>query len=330
MKAIRIFMTFVLIAAALFFGFKLEMKLNEYRTALDVKTERVEAAREGRKVDFRKLKEQNKDTKGWIWLPDSNIDYPIVQASDNEYYVHRDFDGSYLYDGCIFIDSSVERPFTDKDCNTVIYGHRMVSGAMFNNLGKFKDKEFFDTHKVIIIETEDKSYDLHVIAFCTEQSDSALYTTSFRVPSLFASYEDAYSDAPENEEPDAASEPVEPDDAEPASDNGAYGFATALTKKEFIDLVKEKAVVLSDEPFDMDDTYVTLSTCAYASGKERNQVIGILKDAALETKTIETKTDKPFINKWLALQVLAGLLILGFIAFLVLPSKKGKGSRESM
>lgn len=273
-----------LLAIVLDLGFMLEKKLNEYRTALDKHTERTVEARKGRTVDFSKLKSQNPDTKGWIWLPDTNIDYPIVQGPDNDYYLHRDFDGNYLYDGCIFIDAAIDRPFTS-NVNTVIFGHRMRSGAMFNNLGKYSDKKFFDEHPVIIIETEGKSYDLHVVAFCAELSDSDLYITSF------------------------------------ADDNlaDAEGF---LTKEEFVNLVRQKAVNISDEQFGTGDTFVTLSTCAFSSGEHRNQVIGILKDAAMEEKTVIAEEEKPFINRWLLAQIGVGVVMALAVILPLIPRKK--------
>lgn len=294
MRVIRAIAYICLMAVILVSGYMLELKMNEYRTALDIQTKRTLEIRKGRDVDFEKLKSRNPDTKGWIWLKDTNIDYPIVQGPDNDYYLHRDFDGGYLYDGCIFIDAGVEDPFS-ADENTVIYGHRMMSGAMFNNLGKYADREFFEEHPVIIIETEDKSYDLHVIAFCKELSDSGLYTTSF---------DEEWEGEPEY------------------SDDGSEESEKIMTKSDFLDLVRQTAVNLSDEPFDEDDAYVTLSTCAYSSGDDRNQVIGILKDAPLEEKTVVTENKRPLFNKWLVLQILTGVFAAIILVLPLLPAKK--------
>jgi len=270
-----------LIGLLLLSGYNLEKKLDEYRTAYDISTKRVMETRKGRKVDFAKLKKQNKDVKGWIWLKDTPIDYPIVQGEDNDYYLHRDLDGNYLYDGCIFIDFLVEHPF--KDFNTVIYGHRMRSGSMFHDLSKYSDKEFFDKHPIIIIETEDQSYDLHVVAFCTEMSNSDLYSIDFK--NSDSTNED--TEDPEN----------------------AVVFDDRLTKKEFVELIRSTAKNITDEEFDENDTYVTLSTCAFASGEERNQVIGVLKKAPLEEKEVTVKTEKPPLNKWLVFQIIVGAIM---------------------
>lgn len=285
MKALRTFIYICMGAIVLITGFKIEVKLNEYRTAQEIHTERVMEVREGRKVDFEKLQKQNKDVRGWIYIPDTNIDYPIVQGEDNDYYLHRDFDHNYLYDGSIFIDASVEAPFSSEE-NTVIYGHRMASGAMFHDLCKYESKDFFDGHKVIVIETPERSYDLHVVAFCTELSDSKLYSTWFADE---PSYADFGSD----------------------NDTESEGAgSTVMTKAQFIDFVRSHADVLSDDQFDETDIFVTLSTCALASGDKRNQVIGVLKDAEIEEKSINVKTEKPLLNKWLLMQVVVGAIML--------------------
>ena len=299
MKAFRIILSGLLVAVLLVTGFLIEKKLNEYRTALDIHNDRTVDVRKGRDVNFAKLKEQNKDVIGWIYLPESNIDYPIVQGEDNDYYLHRDLDGSYLYDGSIFADASVERPF--KEFNTPIYGHRMSSGAMFADIKRFEDKEYMDSHRIIQIETPDKSYDLHVVAFCTEQADSLLYTV--------------WNDESEPAEPDEHDDEIDAllEDA-PSGD--------VFTKSDYVELVRSRAVTLSGEPFDESDLYVTLSTCARSLGDDRNQLICVVRDAELEEKIVSHETKKPFVNKWLLLQIAVGLAVILSIILLLMPSKK--------
>ena len=178
-KFFSVLLTLVLAGAVGVSAYLLEGKLSEYRKEYDTRVTRTTEMRKGRTVDFEKLKATNSDVKGWIWLNGTNIDYPIVQGEDNDYYLHRDLDGSYLYDGCIFIDAAVEDPFSSNE-NTVIYGHHMMSGAMFHDLSKYiREDDFMETHDTIVIETETGSYDLKVVAYCNESADSNLYTTWF-------------------------------------------------------------------------------------------------------------------------------------------------------
>ena len=144
-----------------------------YRQEKENKTKISTEVRSGRKVDFGQLLEKNPDVKAWIYLPDSNIDYAVVQAEDNDYYLHRGLDREYCFEGIPFIDALNEAPFAD--INTVIYGHHMNSGSMFTDLDKYSDEGYFDRNRIIQIYTPARSYDLHVIAYCNERSDSELY-----------------------------------------------------------------------------------------------------------------------------------------------------------
>lgn len=82
-------------------------------------------------VDFKALIEANKDCIGWIYVPGTNINYPIVQSKDNIDYVNKTFTGKENIAGCIFSDCRVISPFSQK---TLLYGHNMKNGTMFHDL----------------------------------------------------------------------------------------------------------------------------------------------------------------------------------------------------
>ena len=102
-------------------------------------------------IDHNSLKNRNKDYRGWIEIPDTKISYPIVKGIDNQEYLHKDFDGKYLYAGTLFIDAYSEKG-AEQD-NLVIYGHNMKSGSMFGTLKKFREKAYFDEHSYINLYT---------------------------------------------------------------------------------------------------------------------------------------------------------------------------------
>lgn len=106
-------------------------------------------------IDFDKLQKENKDIVGWIKVDGTNIDYPVLRApsSDESYYLHRDYTGSYLYAGSIYMESYNSPDFTDRD--TILYGHNMMNGTMFADLHKFEDSSFFIKHKYFYIYTPD-------------------------------------------------------------------------------------------------------------------------------------------------------------------------------
>ncbi len=95
-------------------------------------------------VDFEALGEINPDGVGWIVIPDTGIDYPIVQGEDNEAYLRKLFKGEENSAGCIFIDCGNSPDFSDK--NNVVYGHHLKNGEMFSPLLNYKQQDYFDAH----------------------------------------------------------------------------------------------------------------------------------------------------------------------------------------
>lgn len=113
-------------------------------------------------VDWLGLQSTNPDIVGWIYLPDSIIDYPVVQGTDNEFYLHHDFKKHRNAAGAIFIDTANAAGMTDD--NTIIYGHHMRDGSMFRRLKKYKAQAYFDEHKIIYYYTPEQNYEIHVFA----------------------------------------------------------------------------------------------------------------------------------------------------------------------
>jgi len=84
-------------------------------------------------VDFAALQAINPDIVGWLTIDGTNIDYPIARHSDNDYYLHHLFTGEWNSSGCLFMDCRNEPDFSDR--HTIIYGHHMDNGTMFQNYG---------------------------------------------------------------------------------------------------------------------------------------------------------------------------------------------------
>lgn len=101
---------------------------------------------------FKKLYEMNHDFVGWLTINDMVIDYPVVQRMDeNEYYLHKDFDGNYSAAGTLFIDNNCDAA---KPTSTLlIYGHNMQSGKMFHTLVNYEKEDFYKQHKYIQFDT---------------------------------------------------------------------------------------------------------------------------------------------------------------------------------
>ena len=110
----------------------------------------------------KELQNENEDVKAWIKINDTNINYPVVQANDNDYYLYRNYKKENSNYGSIFIDSNsnIENP----NSNIIMYGHNMKDGSMFKDLLKYADEEYYNNHKYIEFVTNTSSSTYEIIA----------------------------------------------------------------------------------------------------------------------------------------------------------------------
>lgn len=120
-------------------------------------------------VDFVSLKQMNSEIVAWLRIPDTKIDFPVMHARDNKFYLSHDYEKQFAITGGIFLDYRNSGDFSDSF--SIIYGHRMSSGRMFSDVGKFKDKKFFDEHPKALLFTPEKNYALNVVAFASVAGD---------------------------------------------------------------------------------------------------------------------------------------------------------------
>lgn len=129
-------------------------------------------------LDWEYMHGLNKDIYAWITIPNTQIDYPILQhETDDSYYLSHNIDGSKGYPGCIYTEKANYKDFLD--FNTVIYGHNMKSGTMFRNLHDFEDRTFFDNNKYIYIYTEEETMVYEIYAAYTTNDAHILNTNDF-------------------------------------------------------------------------------------------------------------------------------------------------------
>ena len=116
-----------------------------------------------RVIDFAALKAKNPDVVGWIYVPGTVVNYPILhREADNEYYLRRDIDGREgSYDG-VFLDGDDTAEFSK--LQNLIYGHHMKNGTMFTPLISFKRKSFFEEHTRVYLYTPEHTYILKPLA----------------------------------------------------------------------------------------------------------------------------------------------------------------------
>lgn len=98
------------------------------------------------------LRQVNEDVVGWIWVPDTVIDYPIMHGEDNEFYLNHTWKKEKNAVGSIFLESLNEADMTG--FNTILYGHNMKDGSMFTLLHDYQQKDFRDAHPYVYILTD--------------------------------------------------------------------------------------------------------------------------------------------------------------------------------
>lgn len=108
---------------------------------------------------FTSLWEENNDLAGWLCVPDTKIDYPVMfTPNEPEYYLRKAFDGSYAISGSLFIGEGC----SPEGNHVIIYGHQMNDGTMLGTLPKYAKKEYADEHPIIRFDTlyETREYEV--------------------------------------------------------------------------------------------------------------------------------------------------------------------------
>ena len=126
-------------------------------------------------VDFDALCAENQDVIGWLYCPDTPIHYPVVQTTDNEFYLHRLLDGRKNSAGTLFMDYRNAGDLSD--WNSVIYGHNMINDSMFGSLTDFKRQEYFEEHPKMYLLTPERNFSITLLAGFTTAADDELYST---------------------------------------------------------------------------------------------------------------------------------------------------------
>ena len=101
--------------------------------------------------EYEKIHQKNQKLIGWVKIDDTNIDYPVMQTSNNDYYLDHNFNQEEDRNGCIFMDYQCD---VIKGCdNIILYGHHMKSGKMFGTLNKYSSQSYYEEHPTIQFDT---------------------------------------------------------------------------------------------------------------------------------------------------------------------------------
>jgi sortase B len=164
-------------------------KATEKTATEPVKTETTTSeTRENRptKINFKSLQERNPDTVGWIEIPGTEINYPIVKGDDNDFYLHRDFQSEKSKSGTIFMDYRNDGDFTNR--HSILYGHNMRNGSMFAGLMAYKDSAFFAQNDKIFIDMPEGRTIWQIFAAYVTTTDFYYIITDFPDDPSFSSF----------------------------------------------------------------------------------------------------------------------------------------------
>ena len=123
------------------------------------------AGKEGPQLDFKALQARYPDVKGWLTIPGTVVDYPVLQSSaeDPEKYLRRNYDMKWRMAGSLFFQYDC----TENSRNLVIFGHNMNDGTMFAVLKKMVDLEFRQAHPIAVLHTAEGTHEYRILTAMT-------------------------------------------------------------------------------------------------------------------------------------------------------------------
>ena len=124
------------------------------KTEEDGESEPLEVLLSG--VDLAALRETNPDAAAWIVIPDTVLSYPVVQGSDNTYYLNHTWTKERSAVGAVFMECTCAPDFSG--FHTILYGHRMNNESMFGVLKSYENEDFWREHPAVYVTTDDGSY----------------------------------------------------------------------------------------------------------------------------------------------------------------------------
>lgn len=185
-------------------------------------------------VDFSALLKQNEDIIGWIQIPDSPIDYPIMYTEkDDKYYLHRNFKKQYDANGLPYIKKGSN--LNEHKGNTIVYGHHMRSGMMFAELLKYKEEKYYKKHQTVYVDLMKECRTYKVVG--------AFYSRVYKKKEKAVKY------------------------------YNYFGNLDKKQFKEYKKLIEDNALYKTGEKLTYGDNLISLVTCSYHTNNGRFVVV---------------------------------------------------------
>lgn len=125
-------------------------------------TETESNIKSNKMIELEKLHAENPDIIGWLEIENTNINYPVLQADNNEYYLAHNYKKEYSKSGSLFLDKDFD--FDRPSTNYLIYGHRNIQGLMFEDLINYKKEDYYKQHPIIKFTTLTEDCEYEIIA----------------------------------------------------------------------------------------------------------------------------------------------------------------------
>lgn len=129
---------------------------------IPISEEEITPSKTERILQLEELKKENQDIIGWLEIEGTNINYPVMQTTDNEYYMTHDYLKEYSKNGSIYLDKDYN--WNIPSSNLLMYGHNNKNGTMFQDLLKYKEESFYKEHKLIKFTTLEEDVNYEIVA----------------------------------------------------------------------------------------------------------------------------------------------------------------------
>ena len=127
---------------------------------IEIDESKITESKTERMIQLEELQKENEEIIGWLEIEGTNINYPVLQTSDNDYYLTHNYKKEYSSSGSLFLDKDFD--MVNGSSNYLIYGHRNKQGLMFEDLIKYAEEDFYKEHTKIKFTTnkDDSIYEI--------------------------------------------------------------------------------------------------------------------------------------------------------------------------
>ncbi len=122
----------------------------------------VAPSKNERSLKVAELQKENSDIVGWIEIEGTNINYPVLQGNDNDFYMNHNYKKDYSLGGAIFLDKDYS--WNPQSTNLLMYGHNMIDGSMFTNLLNYRNQAFYNEHSIVRFTTESSDEEFEIFS----------------------------------------------------------------------------------------------------------------------------------------------------------------------